>query len=321
MLTAGQARQDPAINRAAALQPADPRILEVINRAQRFILGHGGYADAEQEYCFKISNGCIFVPPEIRAILDVQIMGGHAEMFDKTFFYLDNGPRSPQGSGLGLVDRGPVSIFTQPTCPTGLMVIADACEKQTPVPWVSIVAKDQAGRRIVTKDEASGELFQSIRLPLVNGKVFRYPTANVMTVEQITKPPTLGAVHVFQYDPACDNVGPLVASLAPHDTSPSWRKYEVAGGPVSGRVRVLARRQHTPIYHDDQPLIVDDAETLAYAILHVQSLDGGAFDSAKEYLAAMERRIKTRDDELHKGDERRIEFHMPTRPTSFPRLR
>lgn len=321
MITVGTARYDQAIIRAASLQPTDPKIIAAIDRGQRFIVGHGNFADTEQEYCFNIRNGCIFVPPEVKAIVDVQLLGSHSQMFGQAFFYLDNGPRSTRTAGLGLVDRGPTTVFAQPECPTGLMLIADACENQNPVPWIDIVAKDEYDRPIITEDQNTKVKYSSIRLPIVNGKVFKYPVANVTTIESITKPVTLGAIHLFQYNPANDSAGPLIASLAPYDITPSWRRYEVTGGPMSGQVRVLAKRRHMPLYSDNQTLMIDDLEATGYAIMHLNALDGRDFEGAKEYLEALNRRLQSRENELHRNDERRVEFDMPTRFNTFPRLR
>lgn len=318
MITVGQARNDTAILNAANYDAADPRVVKEIDRAQRLVLGWGNWTDSVQEYCFTAVNGCIFLPPEIQSIQQVQVLGAASSVFDQSFTYLDNGPRSVEGAAPGVIDRGPAVTFTQPTCPTSVMLVADSCERLTDA-WVNIVARDQAGRVITT--EQDGAILPYLRLPLVDGRTFPYPVNNIMFVDQITKPLTAGAVHIFEYNVETHNVGNLIASLAPHDTTPAWRRYEVTGCCGNARVRVLAKRKHAPLYHDEQALMIDDLDAIALAIKHAKASDAGELDKASYFENAARARLALREKEIRGPSKPRVEFAMPVVTTKFRRLR
>lgn len=318
MLTVGQVRNDPAIRNAALLDSSDPRIVQAIDRGQRVLLGWGNWADSVQEYQFNAVNGCIFTPPEIQSILFAQVTGQSGEVFGQPFFYLPNGPGCPEGADPGVVDRGPVQILTQPSCPSGLLVLSDSCEAASDL-WVDIVARDSAGRHITT--EKDGVVRPYISIPLTDGKANAYPIDNVMFVDQVTKPLTTSAVHVFAFNNACHTMGNLITSLAPHDMTPSWRKYQVTGCDGNACVRVLAKRKHTPLYHDAQVLIIDDIEALVGAISYYRALDGGNAEAAALYRSATVDRLRLREREMRGSEVTRLRFQSGVGTTAFRRLR
>lgn len=318
MLTVAQARNDSAIRNAARLDSADPRIIAAIDRGQRVLMGWGNWADTVQEYQFNAVNGCIFTPPEIQSILFAQVTGQASEVFSQSFFYLPNGPVCPEGADPGVVDRGPVQVLTQPACPSGLLVISDSCEME-PDLWVDIVARDSAGRHITT--EKGGVVRPYISIPLTDGKANVYPIDNVMFVDQVTKPLTKSAVHVYAFNNACHTMGNLITSLAPHDMTPSWRKYQVTGCDGNACVRVLAKRRHTPLYHDAQALIVDDIEALAGAISYYIALEGGNLEGAALFRDSTLERLRLREREMRGSEVPRLRFPKGVGTTAFRRLR
>jgi len=291
--------------------PEDPAMVKAIDRAHRVLLSWGQWTVAEQEYLFIARDNHIFLPPEITSVIDVQVGGIHSGVFNKAFYYLQNGPRWSGCGPRGITYRGTATVFAQPECPLGLAVLADACEPGDDL-WIEIAAADEYGRAIVTQDPETGVTYPHIRLPIVNGMVSRYPISNVCTIHHITKPQTLGAVHVYEYRCEHEMIGNLIASLAPHDITPSWQKYEVTGGCTNNaEVRVMAKRAHVPLYQDSQALVINDVDALAYVIQFNRAADGQSFEAAQQYKALAMERMAQRELERRGPEEKRVEFKQP----------
>lgn len=136
-------------------------------------------------------------------------------------------------------------------------------------------------RTLLTSAPRTGEALQ-----LLGATGYATTTSSFATISQVVKPVTVGILSVYAVDPD-DSSETLIATYAPNETVPSYRRYRVppaCDGTDSYVLTALCRKRYTAPEIDDDPLSVDNFSALVSAILFIQYRDANEDDRAARQL-------------------------------------
>lgn len=317
MITVGDLKGEQRVRDAVGREPSDSSFCEILDAGVRRLMQMAEWDDAIQDYCFNVCGRCIYVPPEIKHILGVQIDHVPGQVFNRVFSYIPNGPGGWMPAARGLIDRGNQQVFiTQTACPSGLVIVADECEDVGA--HLRVQALDAYNRPIIG---STGHPFLEFNLGESQGHI--HETRNVARIVQVTKTQTRGNVYVYLLDAVAEQPADLVASIQPWQTSAEYRMYELAGplDPGAGaQVRLHARRRHTKLYHDDQAVLVDSVDAIVAVVRLQKAIDGRDTEGANLYRSEVLLNLRELSQQANYRQERRMSFAPGPRLGNFRKM-
>ena len=308
MLLVSQLKNEPRVASAARFAPDSLQFLTAIDGAVRRLMQMAEWDSAIQEYCFTACERCIFVPPEVKRILGVQINRIPGRIFNRVFSYIPNGPGGWAPGARGLIDRGTRSLFlTETSCPSGLVVISSQCEDVGA--HVRVQGLDSANQPVIS---STGKPFIEFDLGLEGGQGHVYDLPSFSKITQVTKTVTRGHVFVYLLDSVLEQPADLVTHILPWQTSADYRMYEVSGiDPEEGEgieVRLHARRGHVPLTHDDQAVMVDSVDAIVACLKMQDAIDNRDTEAASLFRAEVLNNLRELSLSENYRQERRVEF-------------
>lgn len=257
--------------------PADSStVVDYINEATEELMNAGDWPGVVDRYHFKIEDGEVIVPSQFDRLMGFSVGTAVFQTRSPWFEFVDYGPgpnAAFSGFGCGdngiLLDRGEAPVFVQiPDDGTNytLFTIGEVDERVDEVrPQMNVqgVADNSGMQSREVRTEVDGEWISGEQLE-INGDTdpFRYDGTAVFThVTQVVKPVTRGYVELWATNGA-NSV--LLATYAPNETIPTYRKYYIPARHTAGvnTVLVRARKRFVPVANDNDQLIIANLPAL-----------------------------------------------------------
>lgn len=304
------AQAEPELARiagASGMTVTDARFLRALNRATEELMNEGDWPGVVDRYRFWAYGGCITLPGDLERVLHAGVDGYPIEMRSPWYEYVQGGPGildENSGSDI-LLDRGEACTFRDvPSAGLKLKVACDVDERVSGArPKILINGYGDNGRYL--RSSIGGEQADGIEVEL-NGDTSPNSittSINVVAVESVIKPVTKGYVSLYATDGTTDY---HLATYAPRETTPSYRRYLVpfVANDASATVVARCRRRFYPLVAKNDFLIISNLPALESMIMaqHKRETDDlGAYAALKGVAVNLLRK----EAETYRGKDRR----------------
>jgi len=263
---------------AAGMAVTDARFLTRLNRATEELMNAGDWPGVVDRYRFAVYGGIVVLPGDLNRIVGVAANGSALEMAAPWYEFVASGPGPQEAHGWidNVIDRGETCVL-QPIpngTATTLEVVGEVDERTTPGdnnarPLLTIrgYGADGAWVRTGTGDARKDGLDVAINGD--TGDKTTLSSSQFTGIDSIIKPRTRGYVHLYC---TIDSVRYHLATYAPGETLPSYRKYFVPflDPEETHTVLVRARKRFIPVRNDNDFLLITHMGALESMLMALQ---------------------------------------------------
>jgi hypothetical protein len=256
----------------------DARFLTRLNRAIEELMNEGDWPGVVDRYHFKVYGGIIVLPGDLNRIAGVAADGTPREMMAPWYEFVASGPGPQESAGWldHVIDRGETCVL-QPipgATATFLEVVGEVDERSDPEddatrPKLIIRGWGEDGAWI--RSTIGGARGDGLEVA-INGDTepkLTLSSVKFTGIASVIKPRTQGYVHLYC---TIDDVRYHLATYAPNETLPSYRKYFVPNldPKTTHTVLVRARKRFVLVRDDNDFLLVTHMGALESMIMALQ---------------------------------------------------
>jgi hypothetical protein len=239
----------------------DARTFRMVGDAAQLLTNKGLIDQMVGEIAVCVCGGFVTLPPEVDAVLGVQVDSRPTLIRNQWFTYHLNGTGDEGQEPIGFVDvLGEYSVFREPDRPVKLAAkINSASDANCKVRFYGWA---ENGERIETPD-ATGKKCDGFYLPTIYGSV-RTPkdVPPIAKIDFASKDRTNDKIDIYAVDPDTNEVISLVATYRATETSPRYQRIRVEADNV---VRVKFRRRDMVVRSRDDWVNVDHRLAMLFA--------------------------------------------------------
>jgi len=192
-----------------------------------------------------------------------------------------------------LVDRNPACTFADitPSPPKKIQLydFIQGSVAEAPGAYASLYGTDESNNWIWT--EVGGQMIEGERVPLVEN-TFTTSTRYFNSLARVIKPPTVGDVVAYEYDPAAGARTKQLARWEPDETNPVYRRSFVPGVAVTGSdcslipLTALVKLRHLPVALPTDFLVLGCLEAIVLMVQGILKRERNLLQESMMYEAA-----------------------------------
>lgn len=303
-----QARENLGIKGVSGVCHDSDKFVDQINTATRQLMKRGGWYGLEVLMRFCIYGCHIVLPRHVGTVIGVKTRCGQADI--KNHWYHIVGPSCNDldwhpfliNSNPVAVDGGQTPVFNEVSGTTGKQIAYHVTKNEDIGKTIRIFGRDENGMPLQTKNAdgiwEDGIVIVAIKAGGSPGDVGTIlPAMSTKLVTKIThvvREATQGMTFLYEYGLDANSVLNLrdLAMYEPNETHPMYRKLNITGycgipgatdenGLTRKTIDCMVKLQFIPVQNDWDFLLIDDLDSLRYAITAVKRDEAGEDDKAE----------------------------------------
>lgn len=278
------------------LNAADPRVLQIANRAMERLLYEGLWVGTYARFSTCALSGCVTWPRELQTIEAAAVCDCPVSLRNQFYEFIESGPGlvdSLNGPRLTMVDRGYAVAFDDVTgADKKLAVYSDGTEAAGAT--ILLRYYDSNANKVYTI--YNGETIEGERIVIPAAGAYAYSTYKCLPfgLYEVIKPITKRIIRLYEYDTVGNTYKPL-AYYEPDETLPEYRRSVIPclqgnGGTSNGcnsvAVTVIGKRAFIPAINDDSVLLISHVEAIRLACQAIFKEEANLFDEAPKVWGA-----------------------------------
>jgi len=293
----------------------DDKCVERINEAEMVLMQEIKTIDLRRIARFYIDSGKTFALPEmIESVLKVNLDTMPGSVRGMGYEFLSSGPgpetdHSGTSTGMDIKDLGDNYPTFYPIGITSKRILAISDDSRDYGNTIRIRGRDAFG--IDIRPEIPGEMirinvWQSGTIGTIDASTVIPSINEFHEITSVIKPVTYGPVSLYGFDETDMSSLVFLSRYMPHETQPGYRRYEITSKSCSAscHINALVRLRHVKLWHDTDPLTIQNLMALRYMCqsLHQQVLgnvnQAVTFQSQAIRTVSKQSEIKTTDDPI-----------------------
>lgn len=275
------------------MQLTDARFLTRINRAIEELMNEGDWPGIVDRYRFSVYGGIIVLPADLNRIVGIAANGTPLETMAPWYEFVAGGPGPQEAHGWldNVIDRGETSVL-QPIPnaeATDLEVVGEVDERSDPDdddtrPKIVVRGYGEDGAWI--RSDIAGQRDDGLEIAINGDTAPKLTLSSVpfTAIESVIKPKTRGYVHLYC---TIDGTRYHIASYAPNETLPSYRRYFVPllDPDETHSVLVRARKRFIAVANDNDFLLITHMGALESMVMALQKKEDDDFAAYASHKA------------------------------------
>ena len=290
----------------------DPRVVEYINRAIELMSVSNDWANMKQILSVVAYNGYLTLPPSVVVPIKFNIGGRTGQPYGRHYQFAHTGPGLQENwnyAGNNLIDLGefPTTYDIDPDHPQRIAIWSDKAEA---FPCsITIRGLDENGKDVRSPEGKLGETITWVGDDddtCTLEKEIQYTVSKFSQITQIVKEKSNGYVTLCTIDDD-EKLDRVLSCFHPYETTPSYRRFQIygaSGADADGytTIRGLFRICYTPVYVDEDPLIISLTNAVILGVKAIWLYDNDEYQKAAAVEGVIERMLTNQTEQYEVMD-------------------